>query len=229
MEPVTRTCPSGKACFQDEQAAMKHEFVNRSQYGNQRAYKCEDCRFWHLTSKVESSRPYALSSIYQVGEPGGAEDTSKSYVDKYPEVVKLYKSGVKMAEIGRRTGVPYTAVNSYLVRNKIHIPTAGSQPIEKIKSVDVLEEQENLVQKQMEAQIAEMQARLAAIQARKAEVIEQSQWKIFPGKVMVGDEETGIDTKVVVIQLFGDFLRFSPDDGRKLVTKLKDYLDESPA
>jgi hypothetical protein len=225
MEPVTRICPTSKACFESEASALKFESENRPRNGEQRPYECEKCDYYHLTSRLEDSRNYAASPIYRTG-PAIAGNVSPN-VDKHEKIVSLFQSGVKMATICGQLDVPYHIVRELLIKRGLHTPSTNSQPISRIQSLGTLEEKEKQIQEQIAAQMAELQVKMRAIQEQKAAVVEATRLKISFGAKMLGDENCGLlDRNIILVQQHGNFLRLSPLDAEQLVSKLQQFLDE---
>jgi hypothetical protein len=225
MQPVTRSCPTGKACFDSEESALKFESDNRLRHGEQRPYECEKCNYYHLTSRLQDSRSYAASSIYRAGT--AVAGNVSPYADKHEQIVSLFQSGVSMPSISEQLKVPYHIVRELLIKRGLHIPSTNSQPITRVQSLSTLEEKEKQIQEQIAAQMAELQDKMRAIQAQKAAVIEATRLKISFGTKMLGDEKYGLrDGSIIVVQQHGQFLRLSPLDAEQLISKLQQFLDE---
>lgn len=223
MEPVTKICPSNKACFDTEAAAQRFADAHARQNGEQRAYSCTKCPSYHLTSQVENSRAFAASSIYRTEVPVDNQPSVVSQCEeKRAEIIALYNggAGLGITAISEQLGLPYANLRDYMIRRGIHTPVNTAVPtLKRAKSVDDCDDLEQQVLNQMAA----LQAQLAAVKAKRDEVIAESRLKIFWGAPMLGDESAAL----IVIQKRKEMMRLTVEDVEELAIGLTAWLAEN--
>jgi hypothetical protein len=223
MEPVTKICPSNKACFDTEAAAQQFADSHARINGAQRAYDCPKCAYYHLTSEVENSRAFAASSIYRTEVPvTNQPSVAGQCEEKRAEIIALYNggAGLGITAISEKLGLPYANLREYMIRRGIHTPTSTAVPtLKRAKSVDDCDD----VEQQVLNQIAALQAQLAAVKAKRDEVIAESRLKIFWGAPMLGDESAAL----IVIQKRKEMMRLTVEDVEELAIGLTAWLAEN--
>jgi len=227
MEPVTKFCPSNKACFDTEAAAQQFADSHAPINGAQRAYGCTKCAYFHLTSQVENSRAFAASSIYRTEVPVDASPSVDSMCEEHRDkITALYNggAGLSITAIAEQLGLPYPNLYEFMKRRGIHTAVNSAVPtLKRAKSVDDCDD----LEAQVLSQMAAMQAQLVAIKAKREEVIAESRPRIAWAAPMMGDTTN----QVIIIQKRKERMRLTVEDADELVVTLTAWLADnvSPA
>jgi predicted transcriptional regulator len=111
-----RCLGTGKRSFTTKLEAEQFEGENRIRFGEQYAYKCEQCPAYHLTSKPRDAVAIGQSNLKRLEPLASAEASPKSSANRRgrgeteAEVKKLWEQGLSDAEIASQLGISSTAV-----------------------------------------------------------------------------------------------------------------------
>lgn len=158
-------CPRGKKQFSSRQEAERFETENRARFGNQYAYECPDCPYFHLTSKPPEAFALGKSNLKRLETLATAE-SSKACANRRPrgetqaEVRRLSEQGLTTAAIALQIGISPACVAYH--RKKIVGTNGGSgrnlaRPIKASLTLPELDERQRKLQQEFEAEMRELE------------------------------------------------------------------------
>ena len=205
MESIP-SCPSKKKFFISETEAVEFEKQNRERYdfSPQRAYKCEKCVGWHLTTLSTDAYAMSKSKIYE-SSPNVATTQRVTGVEKLDRdalIMKLFNSGKERQRIAEEVGCSYQTVCITL--------RESNGPKETVKV-----EQFSTPEEFAEAKKT-LLAQLQKLEQGEQQLIQRKALKLLPCQ----------NGEAILIEKEGNRLALALPDCRELVEKMSALLGE---
>ena len=159
-------CPRRKKQFASRQEAEQFEAANRERFGNQYAYECPDCPYFHLTSKPPESFAMGQSNLKRLGGSATSEVVTTAAIRKpkgetEAEVKCLWEQEKSDKEIALALGITLPAAGFHRrkfgrANGRGTRKSALRQPKPPLTLADVDERQRKLEQ-EYQAQLQELE------------------------------------------------------------------------